>query len=687
MTIIPANLSRVPNLLFSQTTLSNLTRTNLSMFGLQTQMSSGKAINRLSDDAVKSASILVLHDRLERSAQQRRNLEHAESSLNILENALRDAGDLALEAKDIASSQLSFGVSAGERASQATVISEMLASLYNISNRQSEAGYVFGGSRTGTPPIVEFRGGYRYVGGGAGLVTDQAMGATVPITLGPGNPIGSLSARVSGRALLTPALDEQTRLQDLAGARSLGVTLGQVRFSYGAGPAAEIDLTGADTAGDVADMITAELRRYEADHGMTILGPGGVDFNGGGFSFDMAPGPDALTFADIGAGVTSQDLGLSTADGSLSFGPSRTAAITTGPRLTMLTPVAAIGGLGGPLGSIRVSNAGRTATLDLSGAQTMQDIKNIIESADLGVRVEINPTGDGIDVFNEVATTQSAAMSIEEVAGSNLTATRLGIRTLSADTRLSDFNFGKGVQIATGGVNPVTGQPDPGLDVDFTIALGDAAGTRIQVDLRPQDVLTVQTVIDRINAQAATQLAAAGLPVNSLRASLSDSSNGIVLTQSAGFAGPLSVTGNNNSPAGAQLGLTTGRYDAGSASLIGEDRAKVRVNNLFSNLLDLRESLEKDSTSGIGLAGDGLGVLVEELAETRGLVGGFAKRVSDANAREEDRAVLDEQWRSQLEDLDFTQAATKFSLLQTQLQAGLQTAATAGSLTLLDFLG
>ncbi|MCC6677059.1 MAG: hypothetical protein IT436_07940 [Phycisphaerales bacterium] len=687
MSILPANISRVPNLMFSQVSLSNLTRTNISLFGLQTQMVTGKAVNKMSDDAVRAASILVLHDRLERSGQQQRNLEHAASSLNMLENALRDAGELALQAKDIASSQLSFGVSAGERASQATVISEMLAGLYNISNRESEAGYVFGGSRSAVPPVVEFHGGYRYVGGGPGLITDQAMGATVPITLGPGNPIGSLSARVRGGVDLNPNLSPDTRLADLAGARGLGVAMGAVRFSFGAGPAAEVELTGADTAGDVADRLTKAIRDYESAEGVTILGSGGVGFSGGGFTFDVMPGPASLAFSEVGSGVTAQDLGLCTGDGSLSFSSTRTAAVDLDPALTWLSPVSTLAGLTGPLGSIRVNNVGKSVTLDLSGAQTLQDIKNTIEGADLGVRVEINADGTGIDVLNEVATTRSGAMSIEEVGGAGLTATRLGIRTLGADTRLDEFNDGRGVQIINGSVNPTTGLADPALDVDFTITLGDSANTRIRVDLRPQDVLTVQTVIDRINQEAAPQLAAAGLPAAALRAGLSDSSNGIVLTQDAGFGAALRVEPNNNSLAAEQLGLMTGRYDTASASLVGEDRAKVRVDNLFTNLLDLREALLGNQTSGIGLAGEGLGVSVERLAETRGLVGGFSKRVTDAGEREQDRAVLDEQLRSQLEDLDYTEAATRFSLLQTQLEAGLRTAATANTLTLLDYLG
>jgi flagellin-like hook-associated protein FlgL len=43
--------------------------------------------------------------------------------------------------------------------------------------------------------------------------------------------------------------------------------------------------------------------------------------------------------------------------------------------------------------------------------------------------------------------------------------------------------------------------------------------------------------------------------------------------------------------------------------------------------------------------------------------------------------------RSQIQDLDYTEAAIRFSMLQQQLQAGLTTASRLANLSLLDFLG
>ena len=68
------------------------------------------------------------------------------------------------------------------------------------------------------------------------------------------------------------------------------------------------------------------------------------------------------------------------------------------------------------------------------------------------------------------------------------------------------------MSVVDGVTDPTTGLVDPALNTDFRITLGDAASTRLDIDLRPQDMTDVQSLISRINSQAAPQLAAAGLP-------------------------------------------------------------------------------------------------------------------------------------------------------------------------------
>lgn len=669
----------------SRIALGNLSRTNAALFGVQQQLATGLSILRPSDDIVKAATIGTLDDRLDRSAQIQRNLAHADAAVSEMDDALAEAASIAEQARSIASSQVGITSSPTERAAQAAVVDGLLRGLFTTVNRQGVAGYTFGGTRGSEPPVRAFLGGYRYLPTGSGATSDLGLASAAPITLGDGNPVARTSVSVKGVVDFNPDLTGTTRLADLAGARGLGVTLGTVGVSYGGGPVEFIDLSGSDTIGDVALRLEAGLRRYESDHGVTVLGAGGVSVQGGSLSIAVAAGAQTLSFSEVSTGVTARDLGLH-AEPPIAFSAASPLGADLSPRLTWRTPISALAGLGGPLGSIRISNAGQTAVVDLSTSVTLQDIRTAVEGTNLGVRVELNTGGDGLNFVNEISAASTNALSIGEVSGGT-TATRLGVRTFSPLTRLSEFNFGAGVGIVNGLNDPSGGAASGNLNEDFVITLGDSAATRIAIDLRPEDVVTVQTLLDRINSQAASQLTAAGLPANSLVAGLATDGNGIRLSQSGLFPDPLRVEARNNSPAAGQIGLLSGWYDAGSASLIGEDRAKVRIDSLFTHLLDLRESLSGNDTAGIGLAGSGVSASLDEIAELRGVVGGHAQRIESATARESDRATLDETIRSGLRDSDYAQAATRFSLLQTQMEAGLRVTALSSQRTLLDFLG
>lgn len=685
MSSISTGLARVPNLLMSQLSLANLNRTNLALFDTYNQISTGKQVGRVSDDPVRAAAISALNDRLTRSDQAQRNLSNASSNLGVLDSTLTEATTLAQEARSIAQAQLSITSSPDERRGQAQIVDQMIRSLLNVSQRQGPSGYLLGGSITSREPITDFLGGYKYQGDGPGLVTDTSAAGNVPITLAANNALGAMSARVRGSVDLDPSLTSSTRLGDISGARGLGVSLGVVEFSVNAGPRVQVDLTGSDGIADITTRLHNALRQYETDNGVTILGPAGVSTSSGSVTFDMAAGA-TLQFFDVATNSTAADLGLTSATG-LTFSTSQTAGVDLGPRLTWDTPIGAMAGTNGPLGAIRVKALGRSVDIDLSQASTLEDLKNLIEGANLGLRVRINDAGSGIDVLSDVAAGAAGAMSIEEVPGNNFTATHLGIRTLSDTTALADFNFGRGVTINDGMLNPQTGLPDPSLDSDFTITLGDAAHTTLTIDLRAVDLTSVQALLARINSQAAPQLSAAGLAPTDFSAGLGSGSNGITFWQSTAFSGALSVAPVNGSAAADNLGLLNASYDATSASLTGEDRAKVRVDNLFTRLIDLRDALQTNDTRGISLAGEGIDHHVTGLAEARGLVGGYAQRVEAATTREEDRVTVDTSVRSELQDVDFTAAATRLNLLQTQLTAGMRVTAQLQQYTLLDFLG
>jgi flagellar hook-associated protein 3 FlgL len=687
MTSLPSNISRIPQMLSQQLLLSNLGRSNTGLLDVQTQLSTGRRVNRVSDDPVAASVITSLNDRLGRNAQYQRSTSHASSVLSQLDTALNEVTNTVREAQSIAQGQIGVTSSAGERAQQAQVVDSLISSLFNTVNTQPVPGlYAFGGSTPGQPPVERFGGGFRFTARGAGLVTDLGLGERIPITIGGSNAVGETSARLTSLTVLNPNVTPQTRIADLRGARGLGVTNGTVQFSFNGGPAQTIDLGTINSAEDVRSKIESAIRAYETSSGTTVLTPTGVQFGAQGLTFNVAAG-GSLVFSDINNATVAADLGLTTAP----FTPAAPLGGSLAPKLTPQTTLASIPALTLPLGTIRVKATGSnviTRDIDLSGAATIDDISSKLESAGVGARVTIADSGDRLVVQNEVA---GQILSIEETSNGT-SATQLGIRTFSAQTPLSDFNYGRGVRIIDNVNDPTTGTPTPALNRDFKVTLGN--GQAFYVDLRPSDMTSVSSVIARINTEFNTAVgqppvnaSAPPLTATDFLASIVNGKNGIAF--SSPYAGGIIVTGENNSAAAEDLGLTPGTpmaFDSASSAYIAQDRSGIRVNNLFSDLIDLRNALTRDDSAGITVAGSGLQANGDRVITAQGLVGSYAKRVEDGQRRLEDQQTFDEQVKSQLQDVDFAEAASKLSLLQTQLQATYQVAGKLNGRTLLDFL-
>jgi flagellin-like hook-associated protein FlgL len=672
MSTFPTAFSRTPNLLFTQTSLASLNNTNYQLLRVNQQLSTGLDLLRPSDDPIRSATVSTLDARLERSDQILRNLGFATDSLNSLDVALGDAKNLIDEALGIANEQISTPADAETRNSQATIVDSLIQSLFGIANRESIVGHIFGGTQPGRGPVELVGNAYRFVGGRGGLRAELGGVSDVPLTLGADNAIGAVSARVEGTVDLNPSLTENTRLTSLNGARSLGVNTGVVTIRFNGGATAEVDLTGAETVGDIADALEAGIRQYETDNGVTVLGPGGVSFSGGALSIDVPGG--SLEVGDIQGSFVALDLGLSDGAGS-TFTAGTPGGIDLDARLSWTTPISALSGLGGnALDQVRLTTGGVDYTVDLSSAQTLADVRSAFEAGGTNVVVEISEDGRSINVKTAVAGTLDQAMSISEISGGNDTATLLGVRTLQPNTLLSDFNDGRGVRV---------NQNEP----DFEVTLGD--GFQLTFDLNAGDIGTVQDLLNAINTQANDQLTAAGRPTTDFVASLTSPDNGIAFAQSGalGASGPLDVTRLNNSGLLEDLGFQDATLSPDGTTLLAEDRSRVRVDNLFTHLLDLASALRDNDTLGIEVAYGKLKDSVDRLSQSRSIVGGYGKRVDDEVRRQEDRQVLDIGLRSQLRDVDFAAASTRFSQLQLQLQAGLSVASQSQQLTLLDFLG
>ena len=644
MAISSVNVGRVTSTLKTDSLLAALRSNTNTVYREQNRISIGRQFLVASDDPGRAARALDLSQIMEKQSQLLTNIRHASNTLDATDVAMAEVSALIIDAQAIASQNIGTLASADERTAAAEIIASIREQLVVVGNRTYEGRYLFAGRDTDEQPFIGAMGGVAYVGDTGDIYSRTDVNELEPINL-PGNIMfGALSSEVTGFADLSPQLIADIRLEDLTGATNQGLRLGTLQIAEDGGATYNIDLTKADTIGDVVDTINAAATAGGAAFTASLNADG----------ITITPGGPAITVRDISTGTTASDLGVVTTT------PTAAAIVGAdlGAKLTRTTSVADLaGGTGVNLADgIVITNGSDTATIDLSGAETVQDILNSINNCGLYVKAEINDSGTGINVLNMVS---GLSMNIGENGGT--TATELGIRSLITTTSLDGLNDGIGVRT------------EPGMD-DIRINAKDGTSFAVNLD----GVSTIGDVIDAIN-DAAT---AAGISVT---AGLADVGNGIQLADATGGAGSFWVSRENLSYAVDDLGLAERIADPGTV-LVADEVNPARAEGILTRLIDLENALRDNDSQALTIASEELDVLVSDFNRSRGVIGARGAAMQDRLLQTDNAVFATESLLSEVQDLDFTEAITKFQQAQTALQASLMTGAQILNTSLLNFL-
>jgi len=645
MAIHPINISRVSNILRTDSLLSTLRRSTLTLFQEQNRISTGRQYLSPSDDPGRAARALRLNEILDQQDQLLTNIRHGGNVLDATDQAMAEASGLVIDAQSIASQQVGTLSSPDERIAAAEVVASIREQLVAVGNRTFEGRYLFAGRKTDVQPFLSALGGTAFRGDSGNIFARTDVDELEPINVGGDFIFGALSSSVRGFVDLNPRLTAGTRIEELRGATSSGVALGVFEIVEDGAAPVSIDLAGADTVGDIVARINAAAAAAGASF-TAAVGVSGIEITSGGA---------AISVRDVSTGTTARDLGIVTSapSGAVIQGADLQAALT---RTTLLADL--LGGAGVDLSAgIVLTNGAQGAVVDLSTATTVQDVLNAINNAGLYARAEINAAGTGIDVINTVSGT---ILTIGENGGS--AATALGIRSLHGGSTLAGLNNGLGVRT-------VPGEPD--------LRITAKNGTFFDVNL--DGAATLNDALALIN-QAAI---AAGVPVV---ADLTATGNGIRLTDSTGGAGTLSVMRMNNSFAIDDLGLSGKSAMGAVVELVGDDVNGARANGLLSALYDLERALRDDDSQGITLAAEEIDAHLVDFNRARGIVGARAKAMQDRLTQTESAVFATQKLLSNVQDLDYTEAVTRFQQAQTALQASLLTGSRVLNVSLMDFL-
>ena len=292
---------------------------------------------------------------------------------------------------------------------------------------------------------------------------------------------------------------------------------------------AAVSATNEQTLGDLlATINSAAPTRLKAS----------ISSSGDSLVFeDLTSGSGAFKAADFDGGSLAKDLGLgATAGGRIES--SRLLGGLDSPLLRSLN-----GGRGlGDLGTISVTDrAGHSATIDVSSAQTLDDVIESFNGSGLSIRASLNASKNGIQIRDTSGAltsnlivangdTKDSATKLgiaKNVAEDSISGSSLRKQSVSEDTLLSSLRNGAGIQ-------------------NGSFLITDTEGHSSAVNLTQIKAKTVGDVIDAIN----------GLSIG-VTARINDNGDGIAIVDRAHGTGNLEVRDSGNGSAAKSLRLTT----------------------------------------------------------------------------------------------------------------------------------
>lgn len=127
-----------------------------SLAKTQEQLSTGKQINKPSDQPDKASLITRLESELARQASYQSNLKTVNTRLQAQETALKNTSDVMYRFKELAVQANNDTLSSADRQTIAQEMSQLRDQILSLANTQDSNGnYLFAGSRVGQAPFAQ----------------------------------------------------------------------------------------------------------------------------------------------------------------------------------------------------------------------------------------------------------------------------------------------------------------------------------------------------------------------------------------------------------------------------------------------------------------------------------------------------------------------------------------------------
>ncbi|MFQ5454946.1 MAG: flagellar hook-associated protein FlgL [Nitrospirota bacterium] len=144
---------RVTNKLIFDTVINNMLRSSENLLKDHSELSSGKKIQRPSDDPIGFSQVLRYKDSISKNNQYLRNIDNGISFLEMSDSILSTVDNLLIHSKELAVAMSNDTVTSGDRADTANEIDNIFNELVQIGNAKLGNKYIFGGFLNNTAPF------------------------------------------------------------------------------------------------------------------------------------------------------------------------------------------------------------------------------------------------------------------------------------------------------------------------------------------------------------------------------------------------------------------------------------------------------------------------------------------------------------------------------------------------------
>lgn len=272
-----------------------LQRRQRDMTESQAQLTSGKRVNRASDDPTAAARAERALATEARTVASQRAVDASRNAMTLAEGALSDAGDLLQNLREVLVQAGNASYSDTERTSLAERLSALRQQLLSVANRGDGAGgFLFAGQGSTQAPFLDAAGGVQFRGVNGEM--QAASGEALPLTVD--GAAAWLQARSGNGVFETRAVSSTTAWVDagrVSDATALTNSTYTVQFSVAGGNTTYAILQdGNPTAVTAAPYVSGQA--IEVD-GISLRISGSP---ANGDSFEAAPAtPDLSVFDTI----------------------------------------------------------------------------------------------------------------------------------------------------------------------------------------------------------------------------------------------------------------------------------------------------------------------------------------------------------------------------------------------------